>query len=191
METAWYCWSQAAECDDATSMGRLGEETCMWQVVTIRADRLLSDAFHLPVSKRQHSRFDSSHWSISTVKNLWLLKLRMSYTQKRLALVDPPPGIICQVHAATPCDIIAADQKAASAPTGTLLSDRRSHRSITSYITFWFGLGARFQLTGTCERALTVLTHIFPSLPPAVHLLFPAFAPTLFCFLSPFRRAVM
>lgn len=89
------------------------------------------------------------------------------------------------------------DQRAAPAPTGTLFSDVHSHGSITSYITFWFGLEARFQLTGTCDRALTVLTHIFPSsrdpsLPPSFssshHI--PPLAQTPLCPFTPFRKAV-
>lgn len=54
-------------------------------------------------------------------------------------------------------------QSIAAAPTSTPFFDTHSHRSITSYITFWLGLEARFQLTGACDRALTVLTYIFPS----------------------------
>lgn len=46
------------------------------------------------------------------------------------------------------------------------VSQHDSRRSITTYITLRSGPEARFQLTGTCDRALTAMTHIFPFLLP-------------------------
>lgn len=163
----------------------------MLLTVAIRADRPLSGTFSsFSESKCQGLLFHT----ISTSSKSFILPYLILIGAVSASLLAPP-AIIWR----SPCERHCSRQSSAMPQPQPALRffDMHSHRSITSYITFWLGLEARFQLTGACDRALTVLTHIFPSSrdaypsPPAARLPLPPLAQTPLCPFTPFGKAVI
>lgn len=161
METSWQnrsnwkCWCHS---DRET----LSEDVLL--TVGIRADRPLSGAFSLSVSKYQGLLF---HTILTSTKSFVLFYVNFSLIGLVPASLLAPPALIWSAFCPC-CDttwkaLQETVQRDALAPTSAPFFDMHSLRSITSYITFRLGLEARFQLTGACDTALTVLTYIFPS----------------------------